>query len=83
MPIDTGRVADDMSDRGRGTSAFADEVLFTDVVDFGPNSAWDDDDEVTAALQCMELYIPKTTEMASFLNAQFNRRAHTSSALAA
>ena len=32
----------------------------------------------------MELYIPQTTKMASFfLNAQFNHRAHTSSALAA
>ena len=49
MPIDTGRVVDGMSDRGLGTSAFADEVLFADVVDFDPNSAWDDGDEVTAA----------------------------------
>jgi hypothetical protein len=31
----------------------------------------------------MELYIPKTTKMTSFFNAQFNHRAHTSSALAA
>ena len=31
----------------------------------------------------MKLYIPKTTKMTSFLNAQFNHRAHTSSALAA
>ena len=50
MPIDTGRVVDGVSDRGFGTDAFADEVLFADVVDFDPHSAWDDGDEVTAAL---------------------------------
>ena len=50
MPIDTGRVVGDVSDGGPGTEAFADEVLFGDVVDFDPHSAWDDGDEVTAAL---------------------------------
>ena len=50
MPIDTGRVVDGVSDRGFGTGAFADEVLSADVVDFDPHSAWDDGDEVTAAL---------------------------------
>ena len=50
MPIDTGRVVGDVSDGGFGTGAFADEVLSDDVVDFDPHSAWDDGDEVTAAL---------------------------------
>jgi hypothetical protein len=50
MPIDTGRVVDGVSDRGFGTGTFADEVLSDDVVDFDPNSAWDDGDEVTAAI---------------------------------
>ena len=50
MPVDTGRVVGGVSDRRFGTGAFADEVLFADVVDFDPHSAWDDDDEVTAAL---------------------------------
>ena len=39
-----------VSDRGLGTDAFADEVLSADVVDFDPSSAWDDGDEITAAL---------------------------------
>ena len=39
-----------VSDRGLGTDAFSDDVLFADVVDFDPNSAWDGCDEITAAL---------------------------------
>ena len=50
MPIDTGRVVDGVSYGRFGTGAFADEVLSEDVVDFDPHSAWDDGDEVTAAL---------------------------------
>ena len=50
MPIGTGRVVGGVSDRGFGTGTFADEALFADVIDFDPNSAWDDDDEVTAAI---------------------------------
>jgi hypothetical protein len=50
MPIGTGGVVDGVSDRGLGTGAFADDILFADVVDFDPNSAWDGGDEITAAL---------------------------------
>ena len=50
MPVGTGRVVDGVSDGGFGTDDFADEVLSDDVVDFDPHSAWDDGDEVTAAL---------------------------------
>ena len=38
-----------VSDGGFGIDDFADEVLSDDGVDFGPNSAWDGGDEVTAA----------------------------------
>ena len=50
MPVDTGRMVDGMSGGGFGTDDFADEVLSDDAVDFDPQSAWDDGDEVTAAL---------------------------------
>ena len=50
MPVDTGQVVGGMSDGGFGIDDFADEVLSDDGVDFGPNSAWDGGDEVTAAL---------------------------------
>ena len=53
MPIDNGRVVDDVSGGGPGTDAFADEVLSDDVVDFDPHSAWDDGDDATAAIPCM------------------------------
>ena len=50
MPIDTGRVVGGVPDGGFGTGVVADEVLSDDVVDFDPNSAWGDGDEVTVAL---------------------------------
>ena len=50
MPVDTGQVIGGVSDGGFGIDDFADEVLSDDGVDFGPNSAWDGGDEVTAAL---------------------------------
>jgi hypothetical protein len=50
MPVDTGQVVGGVSDGGFDIDDFADEVLSDDGVDFGPNSAGDGGDEVTAVL---------------------------------
>ena len=50
MPVGTGRMVDGVSDGGFSADDFADEVLSGDVVDFDPHSAWDDGDEIIAAL---------------------------------